>query len=95
MVDWVVDEVPGKMVVEEDSNRGGDSRLSLHLELELSKEAGLLPSHGKRHVLAFARAQAGIPTSFDCQLTASLADKKTKAARERPVSGQVRWLASQ
>ena len=64
MVDWVVDEVQGRLAVEEDSNRGGDSRLSLHPELELSKEVGLLPSHGKRHVLAFARAQAGIPNHF-------------------------------
>ena len=61
MVDWVVDEVQGRLAVEEDSNRGGDFRLSLHLELELSKEAGLPPSYGKRHVLTFARAQAGFP----------------------------------
>ena len=35
------------------------------------------------------------PSSFDCQLTGPPADMITNAAREREVSGQVRWLESQ
>ena len=35
------------------------------------------------------------PSSFDYQLTGPPADIITNAAREREVSGQVRWLESQ
>ena len=55
MVDWVIDEVQSWLNVQVYSNRGRDSIHALHLELELSREARLLPSHGQRHVLALAQ----------------------------------------
>ena len=64
MVDWVDDEVQGRLTVQVDSNMGRDCNLAFHMNLELTKEGGLLPGHGERHVLALARAQAGIPKKF-------------------------------
>ena len=41
------------------------------------------------------KLRLAFPSSFDCQLTGPPADIITNAAREREVSGQVRWLESQ
>ena len=64
MTDRIVDQVKSRLAVQVDTNRGGDSNFALHLELELSKKTGLLPSHSKRHVLTFTGAEASIPNQL-------------------------------
>ena len=50
MVTGIVDKVQSGVTVDVDANRGGDRSGSLHLNLELSKETGLLGSHRQGHV---------------------------------------------
>ena len=56
MAKWVVHEVQGRMTVQVDSDRGRDCSIAFHLELEVTKKAGLVPCHCESHVFAFAGA---------------------------------------
>ena len=53
MINMIIDQVKSRLAVQVDTNKGGDFSFALRLELESSKETSLLPSHSKRHVLAF------------------------------------------
>ena len=56
MINWVVDEVQGRLIVQVDLDKGRDCSIAFHLELELTMKADLLPCHCESHVLAFAGA---------------------------------------
>ena len=60
VVNRIVNQIQSRLAVEVDSDRGGMSSRPRHLELELSKETGVLPSHGQPHVLALGGAETGI-----------------------------------